>query len=176
MSDIKTKIHLPPGTPSVALVRTLLELLFTNSRCFTPAGYGGGPLDHPAGANWVKQALDYYSKCEWLYVGTAEESFSIHPVARIRSDQFPYMGNIRWRAPIGKALNSAWLNEHTAQVIEVMRLVGSPVAFAAHEDCLYEKSRIGAVEGTSSVDNPPSVTTARASSACSGATSTVRRL
>jgi hypothetical protein len=63
-----------------------------------------------------------------------------------KSDEFPYTGVFIWTTALAEAKKPAWRDAHVAQVLEIMRLLGSSLAYAGLSADLERKTGTSAWE------------------------------
>jgi len=148
MRHVSTYISLPPGVPSSAVIRELLQLVFSKYRWFAPTRYGMAFLDGKLSPESIDfdALLDFYEKRQTLCVAakTDRDFLWLFPA---RSDSPPYVGTILWATPEKSAFKPSWRAAHLEQVTEVMRLVRSPLAVAALDDDRERKTNRWVPEG-----------------------------
>jgi hypothetical protein len=140
---LTTKISLPPGAPSGAVIRESLRLVFAEYRWFVPMRYGGFAI-------WDKkidpERIDYdalvsvYEQRQSLCVAarTDKDFLCIFPAG---ADSPPHVGKIIWQASAKSASKASWQVAHVGQVAEMMRLVRSPLAVSALDEEIELKTR-----------------------------------
>jgi hypothetical protein len=155
MRYLTTNIDLPPGWPSSAVVRELLQYIFMKYRWFVPARYGSLPsFDEQLDP----QRIDYdallavYEKHQSLCVAAQSDSdyICIFPA---RTGAPPYIGKLRWQAAAKSATKASWRVAHVEQVADVMRLVHAPLATASLAEDRDRKMRRLVHDGVSLVES-----------------------
>jgi hypothetical protein len=129
-----THIYLPPNTPSTAVARDFLSLVFKTFRWFTPARYGDADLARPLtpGNLELEPLLAYYEEKGKLCVAakTDRDFIWIFPCT---SKSNPYHGEIVWVTSASAASKASWRTAHFEQVSALMQFFQSPLATAALE-------------------------------------------
>lgn len=139
-----TYIWLPPGSPSTPRVRELFERVFNEYRWFKPVRYGVAFLDGRLDPHSIDfdALVAFYEERKTITVlaRTDRDFFILHPA---RTHAFPFVGHILWKTSLSETKASSWRSEHSRQVAEIMRLFGSPFAYAGTaEDCERKAERL----------------------------------
>jgi hypothetical protein len=131
MSALDTTICLPPGPLSDTVVREFFRLAFEEFRWFQPARYGFFGLNErlDTGANVHTSLIAYYDELKAITVA-ARTDRDFFLISTTKRDDPPFAGAITWVTSAMNAKNFAWREAHMRQVVEIMRLVGSPFAYA----------------------------------------------
>ncbi len=140
--EISTSIRLPPVPPSVVVVRKLLELVFNECRWFQPVQYGPyGDEERlePEGRDFSAVAACYSEFRRITISGRREEDYLMVSPSRVA--EYPFVGKLIWNTSLAEADHEEWRNAHLHQVVEVMRLLNSPLAHAATRDDLHRKTQ-----------------------------------
>lgn len=139
--SVSTDIHLLPGPPPTSIVRKVVELAFEEYRWFQPVW--ARPWDDEeegvyTGHAAYKAILAEYEQFQHVMVtDRMERSFlSVYPARR---EEYPYVGHIAWCVTLTEEMKEGWRADHLHQVVELMRLVGSPLAKAGLSDDHYRK-------------------------------------
>ena len=157
MKQLKTHIHLPPRLPSLATVREFLRRVIEEYRWFRPMRYGLAIPEERIDPNHVDhhELMAFYTELKAICVAgrTDRDFFLLHPA---KPDVPPYTGAIIWRTSISEAVKPSWRNAHLRQVLEVMRLMGSPLAQSAAEGdyTLKNQRMVPAPDGLGSMEEP----------------------
>jgi hypothetical protein len=140
---LKSEIALPPGLLSRAVVRELLRLILEEFRWFVPARYGGPALDHVflRGAIGVEAMLDHYEDWNYLYVAATTDRDYIAIEPSKLEESYPYTGGVTWTTSGSLASRPTWRTAHEVQVKQLMKLLGSPLAYTALRDDIESKTR-----------------------------------
>jgi hypothetical protein len=147
MQHLKTKLYLPPGIPSAALVCRLLRLIFEQYRWFQPMRYGVAFLDEKLNPERIDyEALGtFYEKRKSLLVAakTNRDFILISPSKPYEKPEpeFPYTGHISWTTSVKEATRPKWRQAHLQQVQELMGLMHSPLAQAGTDGDFDRKTR-----------------------------------
>ena len=139
-----TYIWLPPGAPSAQVVREFFRLAFSTFRWFKPVRYGRATLAERLDPDRIDyDALSaFYEEYKNITVAarTDRDFFMLYPA---RTPSFPHVGHINWKTSLAETKSSSWRSAHLQQVSEVMRLFGSPLAYAGStEDCERKTERL----------------------------------
>ena len=140
--SLATRFSLPPGLLSREQVRELLRLIFDEFRWFVPIWYGTGSKDLavPDGGSKLEVLADYYvhygdGGINTLLVEarTERDFIYIHPA---KPGVPHHTGEVSWTTSAGPAAKPDWRTRHAAQVVQLMRFLGCPLASAAlWDDC-----------------------------------------
>ncbi len=141
---ISTIVHLPPGQPALREVQTLFDLVFTKYRWFQPVRYGRfgdeATLD-PGSTDYGALLACYDARPSITISGRTERDYMMLFPSR-RSEEFPFTGKLIWTTSLSEAESADWRHAHLRQVMEVMRLLESPLACSgADEDLDRKKDR-----------------------------------
>jgi hypothetical protein len=139
---LTTRICLPPGIPSGAVISEFLHLAFEKFQWFSPVRYGVAALNgrlNPGDIDY-EALLRFYEERDTLCVTarTDRDFFLIFPS---KPDDPLYTGGITWVTSATSASKASWRAVHLQQVTEVMRLVRSPFAITAMDDDFEHKTR-----------------------------------
>ena len=141
MRHLETQIELPPGLLSTTVVREVLRLGFEQYRWFTPMRYGTGTLRHklPPERTDFDALLAYYEENERLCVAArTDQGFLWLSPARPESQR--RFGQLALFTSPKAANNPSWRDAHLDQVLELMRLLHSPLAVAALNEDIERKT------------------------------------
>jgi hypothetical protein len=147
MQYLKTKIYLPPGLPSAALVCRLLRLIFEQYRWFQPRRYGVAFLDgklNPERIDYDALGAFYEERKSLLVAAKTDRDFIlIHPSKPYEKPEpeFPYTGSISWTTLAKEATKPMWRQAHLLQIQELMGLIHSPLAQAGTDGDFERKTR-----------------------------------
>jgi hypothetical protein len=141
MRYLETHISLPPGLLPTTLVREILRLGFEQYRWFTPMRYGTGvfweKLD-PKRLD-VETLLAFYEENELLCLAARTDQDFIW-LAPARPESQRRFGRLNLFTSPKAANKPSWLSAHLEQVVELMRLLNSPLAFAALDEDIKRKT------------------------------------
>ncbi|RKH02608.1 hypothetical protein D7V97_27675 [Corallococcus sp. CA053C] len=137
---LRTDFHLPPGVPRTSTVRDLVHRFFAGYRWFQPVRFGGfnmterlepGPFDPDVLAA-------YYDEFKGFTLGakTDRDFLQLSPE---RHGRYPYTGMFTWSTSVVEAKKPGWREAHLRQVVEVMHLLGSPLAQSGTDDDFERK-------------------------------------
>ncbi|WP_309896562.1 hypothetical protein [Archangium sp.] len=132
MRHFETRIALPPGLLSSTVVREILQLGIEQYRWFVPRRYGTGTLRHtlPSEHTDLDTLLAFYEENEHLCVAArTDQDFIWLSPARPESQR--RFGQLALLTSPKAASKPSWRDAHLIQVVELMRLLHSPFAFAA---------------------------------------------
>jgi len=144
MPSLDTRISLPPGPLSDAVVREFLRLVFDEYRWFKPVRYGLAGLRErfAPGSDIHKELLNYYDEFKAITVA-ARTDRDFFLISTTKRDDHPFAGAITWETSATEAKKPAWRAAHQRQVAQVMRLVGSPFAYSGvGEDVRRKRERL----------------------------------
>ncbi|MDY7225140.1 hypothetical protein [Hyalangium rubrum] len=141
MKHVTTYITFPPGVPSGAVVREILQRAFETYRWFRPMKYGQASLDGRLDPDRIDfdALVNLYERKSNLTVTTRTDRdyLILYPAKPIDP---PYTGKLIWATSAAEASKAAWRSNHLQQVLTLMRLVGSPLAQAGL-DADYERKK-----------------------------------
>ncbi len=138
MPTIETKFHLPPGPVTPAAQRKLIDIFFGTSPIFVPVKYGSIDGDTALDeVNPQKILTDFWEQRGRLVV-TGKPASHFVVIMPNRQRESTWTGSISWCTPV-KAVNKGWCDRHVAKVAQVMKLLGSPLAYAGLETDLEAK-------------------------------------
>lgn len=128
---LSTEIYLPPGIPPMKTVRRALEYMVDTYAWLEPRSYEGRGSENRGtitpGEPYMKRAITAYSRSNsfLILLGASEHhGLSVAP-------WFGYSGSVSCWWPSAKNARSAkWREAHVDQVVELMGLLDSPLAFA----------------------------------------------
>jgi len=141
MRHFETRIELPPGLLSPAIVREVLRLGFEQYRWFAPMRYGTGALWEKLDPNRldVETLLAFYEENERLCIAarTDQDFLWLSPARPESQRRFGQLALLTSPKAINKP---SWRDAHLEQVVELMRLLHSPLAFAALAEDIERKT------------------------------------
>ena len=141
---LTTYICLPPGLPSSTAVQTFFRRVFEEYRWFRPTRFGRAMIDKsldPEHIDYDALTAHYEKHHDITVAARTDRDFFLLYCAK--SEARPYIGSISWDTSVTESAKPAWREAHQRQVVEVMRLMGSPLAFAAlAEDIDRKKDRV----------------------------------
>jgi hypothetical protein len=147
-SSLDTFVSLPPGLPSGELVGKLLGIIFREYRWFEPRRYGSASLSNAIDPMCRDFAplLAYYEERKNLCVAARTDKDFLWFLPA-RSDEPRHIGRISWTTSTSSASKASWRTAHAQQVVELMRLVQSPLAITGLEEEFERKTRRWVREG-----------------------------
>ncbi len=135
-----TRLGLPPGRPSPLVIGQFLTLVLREFRWFEPRRYGYASLREPIDPHRLDLGalVAYYEMHGNLYVAarTDRDFISIYPTT---TGAPPYTGSISWLTSASSASKASWRAAHAQQMVELMRLVQSPLVLAGLDPDLHGK-------------------------------------
>jgi hypothetical protein len=136
-----TRLGLPPGLLSPAIVRQFLDTVLRRFRWFEPRRYGHADLDKPIDPSRLDLAplIAHYEQRKNLCVAAKTDRDFIWISPSSVSEEFPYTGHISWQTSATSAAKASWRAAHVQQVAELMRLVQSPLALAGLDSDIHSK-------------------------------------
>lgn len=142
--EVDTEICLPPGVLPRAMVREILRLVFEELRWFAPGRYGSSSMKHIAlpGEMGVDGMLAYYEEHRTLFIGnrSMREFIFLHPGRHV---DYPFVGGLSWTTREAPVAKQAWRKAHVRAVARLMKVLNSPLAYAAlHEDIHGKRYRV----------------------------------
>ena len=137
---LTTRICLPPGLLSGSIVREFLRRAFEEYRWFRPTRFGRASIDKPLDPEHIDyDALaTYYEQLQDITVAARTDRDFLLILPAMNTDHV-HTGGITWATSVTEASRSAWRTAHQTQVLEVMRLFGSPLAQSGDDDDLERK-------------------------------------
>jgi hypothetical protein len=142
MRYLETHLSLPPGLLPTTVVREILRLGFEQYKWFTPMRYGTGvfweKLD-PKRLD-VETLLGFYEENGLLCIAarTDQDFLWLSPGKPGSQRRF---GRLNLFTSPKAANKPSWLSAHLEQVVELMRLVNSPLAVAALGEDIKRKTQ-----------------------------------
>jgi hypothetical protein len=131
---LMTYISLAPGSIESGLVRRVFRKVFEEYRWFEPMRYGRaglkGRLD-PTHIDYDALVASYEEHRNITITARTDRDF--FQLYSAKSEAYPYIGTISWGTSATKGSQPDWREAHQGQVLEVMRLLGAPLALAALE-------------------------------------------
>ena len=147
-SFVDTFVCLPPGLPSGELVGKLLGIIFREYRWFEPRRYGSSSLSKaidPMCRDFTPLVAHYEERKNLCVAARTDKDFIWFLPAR--PDEPPHIGRISWTTSASSASKASWRATHAQQVVELMRLVQSPLAIIGMEEEFERKTRRWVREG-----------------------------
>lgn len=140
--SISTDIHLPPGPLPLPVVRRIIQLAFEEYRWFQPVW--ARPWDDEeegvyTGHAAYKAILAEYERFPHLLITDREQRAFLSISPSDDGAEYPFVSSLTWCTPLAEQMTEGWRSEHLHQVVELMRLVGSPLAKAGLSDDHYRK-------------------------------------
>ncbi|GMU04442.1 hypothetical protein [Corallococcus caeni] len=138
---LNTVFALLPGMPPTNIVRELVSRFFSQGRWFQPVRYGGVGTD----ARFEPGAFDpdvlaaSYDEARRFFIGAKTDRDFLH-FSPERDGRYPFVGSFSWMTSIGEARTARWREAHLRQVVEIMQLLGSPLAQSGLEDDFERKN------------------------------------
>ncbi|RKG95123.1 hypothetical protein D7X32_40005 [Corallococcus carmarthensis] len=127
--------------PATSTIRELVHRFFSGFPWFQPVRYGGFNMTE----RWVPGAFNpdavaaYYDEFKDFTVGakTDRDFLQITPE---RHGEHPFAGGFIWMTSIVEARKARWREAHLRQVVEIMHLLGSPLAQSGLDDDFERKN------------------------------------
>ncbi|NOJ96506.1 hypothetical protein D7W82_27485 [Corallococcus sp. CA049B] len=137
---LKTRWSLLPGVPSTSTIRELLRRFFTEGRWFQPVRYGSVGVDEQCepGSFDLDALAAYYDESKRFFIGAKTDRDFIH-FSPERHGKYPFIGSFSWYTSIVEARKARWREAHLRQVVEIMHLLGAPLAQAGLDDDFQRK-------------------------------------
>ncbi len=137
-----TQIKLPPGQLSSELVREFLDLVLRRFRWFEPRRYGSASLSKTMDPKCLDLTplVCHYEERKSLCVAARTDKDFIWFSPSCRDDP-PYVGEMSWMTSAVSSAKASWRAAHVTQIVELMRLVQSPLALAGLETDFDGKQR-----------------------------------
>jgi hypothetical protein len=139
--SISTDIQLPPGPLPAAVVRKIIHLAFDEYHWFQP--YWTKPWDEDDGEE--PDFTDYsvlftrYEEVQRITItDRADENFLMVSPSR-KGGNYPFVSRLVWGVTLTEEMSQGWRAAHLHQMVEIMRLVGSPLAWAGMSEDLSRK-------------------------------------
>jgi hypothetical protein len=129
---LKTEIWLPPGPLTSTMAETFFRKVFEEYRWFRPMRFGGASLNKVLDPERIDYdaLLTHYERIHSITVAArTDRDFFLLDCPK--SVEFPYVGGITWETSVKEAARPAWRQAHQRQVLELMRLMDSPLAVSA---------------------------------------------
>jgi hypothetical protein len=138
---LDTVFALPPGLPPTNTVRELVRRFFSRGRGFHPVRYGGvGMRERLEPGQLTSDVLAaYYDEFKHFYIGAKTDRDFIY-FSPERFGEYPFTGCFGWATSVVDARKVGWREEHLQQVVELMRLLGSPLAQSGLSDDFERKN------------------------------------
>lgn len=138
---LKTRFSLPPGVPPTNTVRELIRRFFSEGRWFHPVRYGGVGMREPIepGSSVADALAAYYDESKSFFIGAKTDRDFIH-LSPERFGEYPFAGAFSWMTSVVEARKVRWREAHLRQVVEIMHLLGSPLAQSGLDDDFERKN------------------------------------
>jgi hypothetical protein len=139
---LETKICLPPGPVASTTVEAFFRRVFEEYLWFRPMRFGGASLNKVLTPKHIDYAalLDHYERVHSITVAArTDRDFFLFSCAT--SMEFPYVGRITWLTSAKLGAKPAWRQAHQRQVLELMRLLDSPLAVSALDTDIENKTQ-----------------------------------
>jgi len=140
MRHLKTIISLPPGAIPSPMIHGLLRTIFEQYQWFRPERYGFAALDgrlDPTRIDYDALLAQYEELSSITIAARTDRDFLLLSVPRPGVP--PHVGKINWMASEKAASKPGWRASHLRQVIEIMRMMRSPLAQAGDDDDFERK-------------------------------------
>lgn len=141
MIHLTTYFSLPPGVPSGSVIRQLLRRIFEEYDWFQPVRYGRASLPGRLDPNRIDfdALVTLYERYHDITVTarTDRDFLQIFPAKW----EYLYTGRIIWATSAAEAKKSSWRAAHLRQVPEIMKMLGSPLAWAGLDTDLDAKQQ-----------------------------------
>lgn len=129
LRSLQTEFHLPPGLPRASTACELFQRVFSEYRWFQPRRFGRFAMDEQIepGHFDPKVLAAYYDEHKLITIGAATDRdyLLLFPSKEAR---YPFIGKFFWSTSVVEAKKPGWREAHLRQVVEVMHLLGSPLA------------------------------------------------
>ncbi|NPD27331.1 hypothetical protein [Corallococcus exiguus] len=80
----------------------------------------------------------YYDESKYFYIGAKTDRDFLH-FSPERHGEYPFVGSFSWYTSIVEAGKARWREAHLRQVVEIMHLLGAPLAQAGLDDDFQRK-------------------------------------
>jgi hypothetical protein len=140
MRHLQTIISLPPGAIPSPVIHGLLRTIFEQYQWFRPERYGFAALDgrlNPTRIDYDALLAQYEDLSSITIAAQTDRDFLLLSVPRPGVP--PHVGKIDWMASATSASKPAWRTAHLRQVVEIMRMLKSPLAQAGVDDDVESK-------------------------------------
>ncbi|NOK12738.1 hypothetical protein [Corallococcus exercitus] len=139
--SLDTTFTLPPGVPSTGTVRELVHRFFADGRWFQPVRYGGVGMRErfEPGASVPDALVDHYDEFKSFFIGAKTDRDFIY-FSPERHGKYPFAGVFGWVTSVVEARKTGWREAHLRQVVEIMHLLGSPLAQSGLDDDFERKN------------------------------------
>ncbi|RUO89419.1 hypothetical protein D7Y11_30405 [Corallococcus sp. AB018] len=138
---LNTVFALLPGVPPTNIVRELVCRFFSQGRWFQPVRYGGVGMDEriePGSFNPDVLAA-YYDESRRFFIGAKTDRDFLH-FSPARQEKYPFVGSFAWMTSVVEARKAGWREAHLHQVVEIMQLLGSPLAQSGLDEDFERKN------------------------------------
>jgi hypothetical protein len=135
---LSTRVTLPPGNLDGSIVREFLHRAFAEYHWFRPTRYGRAFIDQPLDPDHIDYTAltTYYERYKNITVAArTDRDFLLIYCAKNRI----HAGGITWVTSVTEASKQTWRAAHQTQLLEVMRLVGSPLAQSSEDSDMESK-------------------------------------
>ncbi|WP_375756695.1 hypothetical protein [Corallococcus exercitus] len=137
---LKTWFSLPPGVPPTNIIRELVRRFFSEGRWFQPVRYGSVGMREqlePGSFN-PDGPTAYYDEFKHFFIG-AKTNRDFIRLSPERFGEYPFAGSFSWTTSVVEARKAVWREAHLRQVVEIMNLLGSPLAQSGLDDDFQRK-------------------------------------
>ncbi|NOK36315.1 hypothetical protein HMI49_24220 [Corallococcus exercitus] len=126
---LKTRFSLPPGVPPTNTIRELVRRFFSQGRWFNPVRYGGVGMDErlDSGPFNPDAPATFYDEFKHFFIGAKTDRDFIQ-LSPERFGEYPFAGAFSWMTSVVESRKAGWREAHLRQVVEIMHLLGSPLA------------------------------------------------
>ncbi|RKI38212.1 hypothetical protein D7Y27_24125 [Corallococcus sp. AB004] len=138
---LNTFFALPPGVPPANIIRELVSRFFSQGLWFHPVRYGSVGMDEllePGPFNPDAPAA-FYDEFKYLFIGAKTDRDFIH-FAPERFGKYPFAGSFAWMTSVVDARKVGWREAQLRQIVEIMQLLGSPLAQSGLDDDFERKN------------------------------------
>lgn len=138
---LSTDFALPPGAPPTSVVRELVHRFFTEGRWFQPVRFGSVGVDEQCepGSFDPDVLAAHYDESKRFFIGAKTDRDFLH-FSPDRRGKYPFVGSFSWMTSIVEARKVGWREAHLRQVVEIMHLLGSPLAQSGPSDDFERKN------------------------------------
>lgn len=146
MPNLTTEIAFPPGKLSDSVVGDVFQKCIGVYGWVKPLRYGDVETPHKFSASqpWHETLLELFHKKRRACV--ADKNTQLY-LSVGRNEQEAYLGSLSWFTSESFAQDAQWRESHASQVGDIMKLVGSPWAFADTRDNIERKTQRWVREG-----------------------------
>ncbi|QAT82751.1 hypothetical protein EJ065_1147 [Corallococcus coralloides] len=138
---LSTDFALPPGAPPTSIVRELVHRFFSEGRWFQPVRFGSVGVDEQCepGSFDPDVLAAHYDESKRFFIGAKTDRDFLH-FSPDRRGKYPFVGSFSWMTSVVEARKAGWREAHLRQVVEVMHLLGSPLAQSGLSDDFERKN------------------------------------